>query len=66
MTMQKPARWAVIENAGYEGECVRRGDFKSAMEAERYAQSKYDEDEREDLHVDIAFWDADGFWSYDY
>lgn len=58
------SEWAVIENAGYVGENVR-GRFESWHAAERFVQDKYDEDERQDLHVDIAYWDGDG-WSYDY
>lgn len=66
MAMQKPARWAVIENAGYDGECVIASNFPHWLDAHAYVRSHYDEDERESLHVDIAFWDEEGFWSYDH
>ena len=60
-------RWAVIENAGYDRETVRRDDFASWVEADRWATRHYGADERDELRVDIARWDmAEGFWSYDY
>ena len=65
--MGKPMRWAVIENAGYEGECVIASNFTHWLDAYDYVCSHYDEDERESLHVDVAHWDEEGeFWSYDH
>ena len=59
-------RLAVIENAGYQGECVRK-EFASWREAEAWTRRHYSEAERDSLHVDIAHWDAVGeFWSYDH
>ena len=58
---------AVIENAGYVGENLRKSGFTNWRDAEAYINAHYDEDEREMLHVDIAHWDEDGgFWSYDH
>jgi hypothetical protein len=63
--MDFPNRWAVIEEAGYVGESVIRDNFDSWSEANAFTLKRYDADEREELHVDIAYWDGDG-WSYDY
>lgn len=65
-------RWAVIENAGYEGEYVLCDNLTSHDEAWRYARGKYTKDELDPhhpncLHVDVAFWDEEtAGWSYDY
>lgn len=59
-------RLAVIENAGYIGENLRK-EFSNWHDAESYILKHYRSDEREELHVDIAHWDSDGgFWSYDH
>lgn len=58
--------WAVVENAGYEGETTRHVD-RSYREALAWSKEHYSEEEREELHVDIAHWDHDQeCWSYDY
>jgi hypothetical protein len=60
-------KWAIIENAGYEGERNIGGEFGSSKEAWAYVSKMYDPDEQESLHVDVAHWDEDGeFWSYDH
>jgi hypothetical protein len=65
--MAKPNRWAVIEYAGYEGECVVASDFSHWQFAQEYVNNHYDRDEQEDMRVDIAFWDAEQeCWSYDH
>lgn len=69
----KPGQWAVIEMAGMaRGECIVRvfdGDTPAAGRgpAEDWLFNRYDEDERDELHPDVAHWDAEGgFWSYDH
>lgn len=64
--MAKPTTWAVIENAGYDGENTRHVD-RSYAEANRWADEHYTRQERADLNVDIAHWDHEqDCWSYDH
>lgn len=65
--MRKNMRWAVIENAGYEGECTIASNFTHWLDAQDYVRSHYAKDEQGSLHVDIAFWDDEQeCWSYDH
>lgn len=64
---QHPAKWAIIENAGYEGENIAGQNFTSEAQAWATVRRNYDPDEIEDMHVDVAHWDEEGgFWSYDH
>jgi len=65
--MEAHMRWAVIENAGYEGEWVAQTDFATEREAWKWAHERYQYDEMQEMHVDVAHWDDDQeCWSYDY
>lgn len=64
--MTHPTKWAVIENAGYEGERVAR-TFATEGAALDFFADHYSDEEADELHVDVAHWDEDGaFWSYDH
>jgi len=59
--------WGIIEQSGMEGERHTGALYASYKEALDARDSDYTRDEREDLHVDVAHWDAEGeFWSYDH
>jgi hypothetical protein len=59
--------WAVIENAGYEGEWIAREDLPSMFRAIEVMEKLYpDQEEREALHVDVAWKTEEGWYSYDY
>lgn len=65
--MTKTMIWAVIENAGHNGEQVVADNFSHWMDAYAYIQKQYDEDEIETLHIDVAHWDSEQeCWSYDH
>jgi hypothetical protein len=57
--------YAVVENAGYVGECDIRTGLLTYMEASDYMHSYYDQDEIEGLHVDIALDMPDGHRTYE-
>ena len=59
--------WGVIEQAGMERERHTGSLYASKREAWDHVRAHYDPDERDDLKVDVAHWDAEGgFWSYDH
>lgn len=47
--------FVIVEHAGYEGEHDIGGKFDSYAEARDYVRKMYEPDEREQLHVEIAF-----------
>jgi hypothetical protein len=57
--------YAIIELAGYDGENVRATGLSFLAACKKLERLYPNADEREELHVDIAREDADGY-SYDY
>lgn len=58
--------WVVVESAGYDGEYVWPTLHSTYAEASRWMGRKYDAEEIEELHVDIARVDDEQHLSYDY
>lgn len=62
---QRVAHFAIIEQAGYEGEKDIGGRFATQRAARQHIDRHYDADEIEDMHVDVAAVLEDGSRTYD-
>ena len=58
--------WAVVENASYEKEFIWPKRFTNIVEAEKFIGNRYEKDEVESLHVEIAYITPEGNISYEY
>lgn len=58
-------KWAVVENAGYDGEAIRK-TFDGYTAACTWLGRHYLTEEREELHVAVARIAESGELTYDY